>query len=572
MVALGPTAGRLKSDKESEADAPAAPASSFVDDFTADYTYTASGRLLTAALTGTDPERYTFDAAGNLTGDGTRTYVYDSNRLSQVKIGSQVQTYFFFDAGKRWRVDQAPTAVVNAQTGRSTDPNRITYAYSGTGRLSEYKKYSGGYVDVQGAYSYDASGQRKASTVTQGTGETQAQTTTHFTYTGLTLHKLEATKTQAGTSESWSLTYLYDEYGKPYAGIYRDTTPAQTPVVFAMVTTDRGDVVELLDASGQAFAAYRYDAWGNPLGQGNAGKGVWAQGTVDNENHEVISPEVATKIAQRQPLRYAGYCYDSESGLYYLSARHYDPATRQFLSKDLSRNDGEQSAYQYCLGNPVGLVDPSGMCSECPLWYESHGRQYKIPRNRPEMYKRWLMTKPIIYVPRQDEPLRDCTEGWRQSMIDNCGNIGHMGGGYEALLFGVLPRVQDTGEWDMNTCNAGPEDRDNLVANIQFGNRQPMDKHEGGNFYIGVLYSALRENARELALEASLIEAQKRAKGVMYTNIANGMDYMEANRQYYDDLDHEAGDQEIMQQGIDYGLQEIMPYVDYETPGYWVFP
>ncbi len=340
----------------------------FVGRLVSAYTYTASGRLATASIDLTDngdsadafTESYTFDAAGNLTGDGTRTYVYDQNRLSQVKIGSQVQTYFFFDSGKRWRVDQAPTAVANAQTGRSTDPNRITYAYTGTGRLSEYKKYSGGYVDVQGAYSYDASGQRKASTVTQGTGETQAQTTTHFTYTGLTLHKLEATKTQAGTSESWSLTYLYDEYGKPYAGIYRDTTPAQTPVVFAMVTTDRGDVVELLDASGQAFAAYRYDAWGNPLGQGNAGPGTWAQGTT------TVSADLAAKISQCQPLRYAGYCYDSESGLYYLSARHYDPATRQFLSKDLSRNDGEQSAYQYCLGNPVGLVDPSGLRTESP--------------------------------------------------------------------------------------------------------------------------------------------------------------------------------------------------------------
>ncbi len=59
-------------------------------------------------------------------------------------------------------------------------------------------------------------------------------------------------------------------------------------------------------------------------------------------------------------LRYAGYCYDSESGMYYLSARHYDPATRQFLSKDLSRNDGEQSAYGYCVGNPVSGTDPTG--------------------------------------------------------------------------------------------------------------------------------------------------------------------------------------------------------------------
>jgi len=47
--------------------------------------------------------------------------------------------------------------------------------------------------------------------------------------------------------------------------------------------------------------------------------------------------------------------------LYYLSARSYDPKTHQFLSKDLSRNDGEQSAYQYCTGNPVNRVDPTGL-------------------------------------------------------------------------------------------------------------------------------------------------------------------------------------------------------------------
>jgi RHS repeat-associated protein len=92
---------------------------------------------------------------------------------------------------------------------------------------------------------------------------------------------------------------------------------------------------------------------------GQVSTGVWAQATQDGQQNTVISLELATIIAQRQVLRYAGYCYDSESGLYYLSARHYDPATRQFLSKDLSRNDGEQSAYGYCLGNPVGATDPS---------------------------------------------------------------------------------------------------------------------------------------------------------------------------------------------------------------------
>lgn len=59
-------------------------------------------------------------------------------------------------------------------------------------------------------------------------------------------------------------------------------------------------------------------------------------------------------------LRYAGCCYDEPSGLYYLSQRYYDPQTMCFLSKDPARADGEQSAYQYCGGDPVGKVDPSG--------------------------------------------------------------------------------------------------------------------------------------------------------------------------------------------------------------------
>ncbi len=341
----------------------AAPETSFVGRLVSAYTYTNSGRLATASIDITDngdasdafTESYTFDAAGNLTSDGTRTYVYDSNRLAQTKIGTEVQTYFFFDSDKRWRTVQAPTS-------SESDPNRITYAYTGTGRLSEFKKYSGGSVAVQGTYQYDSVGQRTRSTLTKD----GVQTTTDFTYTGLTMHKLEAEEKQGETTlGKWTITYLYDEYGRPYAGIYRDTTDPQNPaapVTFALVTTDRGDVVALLDANGSPFAAYRYDAWGNPLGQGNAGAGIWAQATSQSET-ETISLDVAEKIAQRQVLRYAGYCYDSETGMYYLSARHYDPATRQFLSKDLSRNDGEQSAYQYCGGNPIKNTDPTGYWS-----------------------------------------------------------------------------------------------------------------------------------------------------------------------------------------------------------------
>ncbi len=330
--------------------------------FTADYTYTTSGRLETATLTGATQELYEFYDNGNIrkvkldslgTWQDYITFGYDEadhDILKTMDVTGQATTYFGYDSGKRWREEQGP----------STNPDSITYAYTGTGRLSTYaREAEAAEPAVSAAYTYDAAGQRTTSTVTID----GVVTTTDFIYTGLTLHKLKATRTQGETTESWSLTYLYDEYGKPYAGVYRSPQTSTTPEVFALVTTDRGDVAELLDANGEPFAAYRYDAWGNPLGMGNAGDGMWAQGTT------LLSGDLAAEISERQVLRYAGYCYDSESGLYYLSARHYDPGTRQFLSKDLSRNDGEQSAYGYCLGNPIANVDPSGYATVCGSGY-----------------------------------------------------------------------------------------------------------------------------------------------------------------------------------------------------------
>jgi RHS repeat-associated protein len=327
------------------------------------YTYTASGRLATATTNGVT-ETYTFDPAGNLTSIGPGTSLtYQENRLQTMTQGGST-TYFFFDAQKRWRTVQAPT-------NNESDPNRTAYAYTGTGRLATWTKYVGGSPSVTASYTYDASGQRTRSVVAVTGGLT---TSTDFAYQGLLLQSLSASQQGEGAS-SWRLTYLYDEYGKPYAGVYRSPASSTSPVVFALLTTDRGDVVSLLDAEGNPFAAYRYDAWGNPQGQGNVATGVWSQAT------GLISSQLASDIARRQPLRYASYCYDSESGLYYLSARSYDPKTRQFLSKDLSRNDGEQSAYQYCGGNPVKYVDPSG--------YRLVDER-REPTHRAPWFRQWL--------------------------------------------------------------------------------------------------------------------------------------------------------------------------------------
>ncbi|MCE5191149.1 MAG: hypothetical protein LLG08_05250 [Actinomycetia bacterium] len=54
----------------------------------------------------------------------------------------------------------------------------------------------------------------------------------------------------------------------------------------------------------------------------------------------------------------------STPGRAYCSARYYDPVTCQFLAKDRARADGEESADQYCGGDPVGKTDPNGECDK----------------------------------------------------------------------------------------------------------------------------------------------------------------------------------------------------------------
>jgi RHS repeat-associated protein len=230
--------------------------------------------------------------------------------------------------------------------------------YSAQGRTATYANSD---AATSATYTYDGSGQRTKSVVTVGS----TTTTTSFAYDGLTLLFLSAVQ----GSTTWRIDYLYDEEGTPWGGVYRSPASSTNPTYFTIVTSDRGDALELCDADGAAFAAYRYDAWGLPQGAGSYATGVWTQSTA------LVTSTLAGQIASRQVLRYAGYAFDAESSLYYCSARYYDPATRQWTTGDPAKADGEESPYQYCGGDPVGAVDGSGQTPRVFRWpgpYASH--------------------------------------------------------------------------------------------------------------------------------------------------------------------------------------------------------
>ncbi len=98
-----------------------------------------------------------------------------------------------------------------------------------------------------------------------------------------------------------------------------------------------GDVVQIVDTSGNVVNSYNYDVWGNITSQ-----------------VEGIS----------NSFKYAGEIYDEETGLYYLRARYYDPSLGRFLNEDTYEgqidNPLSQNLYTYVGNNPLIYSDPTG--------------------------------------------------------------------------------------------------------------------------------------------------------------------------------------------------------------------
>jgi len=65
-------------------------------------------------------------------------------------------------------------------------------------------------------------------------------------------------------------------------------------------------------------------------------------------------------------VRYRGYYYDTETGLFYVGSRYYDPEIGRFISSDvpemmlLSDNIIGTNLYAYCYNNPVMYADHTG--------------------------------------------------------------------------------------------------------------------------------------------------------------------------------------------------------------------
>jgi RHS repeat-associated protein len=286
------------------------------------YTLAPDGRRVSVeAIGGTSPgtTNYSYDAADRLTSETVNgiatTYRYDAVGNRTEKVSSGVTIDYSYDNNDRLiQEDNQATGVTTDYgydaNGSQTTVNGVqTYTYDFEGHL----------VSAPGAvYTYDADGHRLSAT----------------TQTGITYY-LEDTQVGFGCvadelDGSGNVTATYD-YGNDLIRMDRGGN------TYYYIFDGRGSTVALTSGAGAVTDTYSYDAFGNP---------THVSGTTQN------------------PYLFDGQEFDSETGLYNLRARYYDPATGRFLSQDPKSgyDDDPVSLHRYLYANddPVNASDPSG--------------------------------------------------------------------------------------------------------------------------------------------------------------------------------------------------------------------
>ncbi len=104
---------------------------------------------------------------------------------------------------------------------------------------------------------------------------------------------------------------------------------------------------------------YRENALGSNLATTNSA------GTVDSRTeYDGYGVEYNVLAGTKSAFKFAGkhgYVTDDQSGLDMLGVRYYAPTLGRFLTQDPKGHDAGLNLYEYCVDNPLGATDPSGL-------------------------------------------------------------------------------------------------------------------------------------------------------------------------------------------------------------------
>ncbi|MGA9761099.1 MAG: RHS repeat-associated core domain-containing protein [Gaiellaceae bacterium] len=324
------------------------------------YSYDSRNRLVKACMDESCSRYfdYSYDSVGNRvqleTKEATTTYTYDqADELLKATKEKSCRHHCQADV----------TDYAYDQNGNETKAGETSYAYNLANELTEEAQEHG---RDKVSYAYTADG-------LMATRSARKNTTSYTwdTSSGIANLAIESDSTghgRFGSKDAQSFTY-----GNGPLGIveWKDTLTFHTDAT--------GSVVELSNEHGRVSDSYRYTPFGESYGPGE-------------------SDEAPSEISEN-PIRYAGQYLDSESDLYYMRARQYDPETGRFLETDpLTCDEACSSTYVYAENNPTLLVDPSGMGAMYSFYQGPfYGAEYLNPQTFPVPGSCWAGLKSQDY-------------------------------------------------------------------------------------------------------------------------------------------------------------------------------
>ena len=321
--------------------------------------------LLSAMSNGTESWSYEYDNVGNITKitSGTKVITYQYDELNQLIRENNgvlgITVLYAYDAGgnmtsrKTYAYTEGAVSTVQTQdlftyrTDGWKDQllswNGKSYAYDAGGNPTvlrgmaltwgegrRLKRIVGTAGEV--TFAYDSDGKRVK--------KTSGNTETKYYYNGSTLSGLVRTTTGNTGTTKITVQFVYDAEGKPFLLRLNGKTD------YFYLYNGLGDVVGLIDSSNKVVVRYQYNSWGK---------------VTSSEDTSGVS------LATLNPFCYRKYVYDSETGLYCLGSRYYDPEVGRFVNADDTdvifakpQELGSKNLYAYCDNNPVAREDYAG--------------------------------------------------------------------------------------------------------------------------------------------------------------------------------------------------------------------
>ena len=271
---------------------------------------------------------YSYDLGGNILSKSEYAYTTES-------LGNPVDTIEYVYGDTNWK---------DKLTQITVDNNDKTLTYDAIGNLETFDGNT--YTWEEGrrlksiananqsiSYMYNAGGIRTSKTVDGVTTD----------------YHLVGDKVTLETDGTNTIYYTYDASGKLISMNLTNTT-YPSGAEFYYIRNAQGDITGLYDDTGKVVVEYSYDTWGKP------------ESATDSDG---ITGELADTVGKINPYRYRGYRYDSETGMYYLQSRYYNPEIGRFINADTSitkygGNLDMCNLFVYCSNNPVNMIDENG--------------------------------------------------------------------------------------------------------------------------------------------------------------------------------------------------------------------